>query len=527
MTLKSIRHIRAPRGHGPQRLVTAPLSLLAIPVVAMGIMIGGQPTAVSATAMTAVVGFGSTLGTDPIPVDPAADPSAPAPSGAAPQTTDPTASPPAPTTPDPTPTPSPTTPDPTATPSPTTPDPTPTPTPSAPPPAGPPVDPPVSRPTVPQVSPVPTAAREPSTPIPVRTEPRTRDIAAILAAGKARTATAERAAAAKLAAFTGAQARLASASRTYDAAKLAYASVKAEHDAALDRATLVHGLANDAARTAAASYRVAAAMVRALARQRGGDATVDVLLNGRGGGNLLHQLGTLDKLQSLANGLNAVLARADVDQKRADRLSEQDATAQILVDTIPVDTAFGVMASAEAEFDRATTSVEALRTSSDSITSGLIRLTLPPVIRDNGQLSSQGWTKPAVGVITDGFGPRPHVPLPGANPFHYATDIGAACGAGIYAASSGIVEAVGPLGTYGNWILIDHGDRIETGYAHISTGSTLVAVGESVLAGQVIAGVGSTGASTGCHLHFEVRIIGTRIDPQPFMLARGVSLGVN
>ena len=466
--------------------MTAPISLLAIPVVAMGILIGGQPSAVSATAMT-TVGFDSTPATDSIPVDPAApasalpadaastpDPSTPD-ASTAPQTTDPTASPPAPTTPDPTATPSPTTPDPTPTPSPTT---------SARPPVGPSVDPPVSRPTYPQV---------------------------------------KRAAAARLAAFTAALARLTSASRTYDAAKLAYASVKAEHDAALHRATLVHGLATGAARTAAASHRAAAAMVLALAQQQGGDAALNELLNGPGGGNLLSQLGTLDKLSDLADGLTTVLAQADVDQKRADRLSEQDAAAQLLVDTIPVDTAFGVMASAEAEFDRATASVEALRISSDS----LIRLTLPPVISDNGQLSAQGWTTPAVGVITDGFGPRPNLPLPGVSPFHYGTDIDAACGAGIYAATSGIVEAVGRLGTYGNWILIDHGDGIETGYAHISTGSTLVAVGESVLAGQVIAGVGSTGVATGCHLHFEVRINGTRIDPQPFMLARGVTLGGN
>ncbi|MDY7557992.1 M23 family metallopeptidase [Cryobacterium sp. 10C3] len=56
-------------------------------------------------------------------------------------------------------------------------------------------------------------------------------------------------------------------------------------------------------------------------------------------------------------------------------------------------------------------------------------------------------------------------------------------------------------------------------------GKTLVSVGEHVVAGQVIAGVGSTGASTGCHLHFEVRIDGTAVDAVPFLALRGVNLG--
>jgi murein DD-endopeptidase MepM/ murein hydrolase activator NlpD len=393
------------------------------------------------------------------------------------------------------------------------------------PPTEPPTDPPVSPPTGPPVNPVPVVTPEPSNPIPVQISPTTRANAAATAAAAARTAAAERAATARLAAFTAAQARLESASRAYDDAKLAYASAKAEHDAAADRATLVHNLATAAAHTADQSNRVVAALIRALAQQREGDAAIDVLLNGHAGDSLLYQLGTLDKLSQLTGSLTAVRQRAGADQERADRLSEQDAAAQELVNSIPVDSAFRDMEAAKADFEAATADLDALRTA--TITAGVLGMTPLPVISDNGQLSAQGWATPAVGPITDVFGPRPDLPLPGVNPFHYATDIGASCRAGIYAATSGVVEAVGPLGTYGNWILIDHGDGIETGYAHIATGTTLVTVGESVIAGQVIAGVGSTGASTGCHLHFEVRINGTRVDPQPFMLDRGVVLGSN
>jgi len=81
----------------------------------------------------------------------------------------------------------------------------------------------------------------------------------------------------------------------------------------------------------------------------------------------------------------------------------------------------------------------------------------------------------------------------------------------------------GWLGTYGNWVLIDNGSGVQTGYAHSSV--LLVSNGERVSAGQPIARVGTTGASSGCHLHFEVRVGGASVDPVPFMRARGVTLG--
>lgn len=138
--------------------------------------------------------------------------------------------------------------------------------------------------------------------------------------------------------------------------------------------------------------------------------------------------------------------------------------------------------------------------------------------------SSQGWVAPVPGHITDGFGLRPARPA-GAQPFHAGTDIAAACGSPISAAVAGTVVSSGPYGTYGNWILVDSGDGISTGYAHIADGTLLVGVGDHVDVGQVIALVGNTGAVTGCHLHFEVRIVGTAIDAVPFMASRGAALG--
>ncbi|HEY0373588.1 MAG TPA: peptidoglycan DD-metalloendopeptidase family protein [Amnibacterium sp.] len=141
-----------------------------------------------------------------------------------------------------------------------------------------------------------------------------------------------------------------------------------------------------------------------------------------------------------------------------------------------------------------------------------------------GSVGVSGWAHPAYGPITDGFGYRPDQPA-GANPFHHGTDIGAGCGSSIYAAHAGTVVYAGWLGTYGNFIEIDNGGSVSTGYAHVRPGGTFVHVGQQVSAGQNIASVGMTGAATGCHLHFEVRINEVPINAEPFMSARGITLG--
>ncbi|HXD60550.1 MAG TPA: M23 family metallopeptidase, partial [Lacisediminihabitans sp.] len=80
-------------------------------------------------------------------------------------------------------------------------------------------------------------------------------------------------------------------------------------------------------------------------------------------------------------------------------------------------------------------------------------------------------------------------------------------------------------GGYGNYIRINHGGGLTTAYGHIVNGGILVSVGQSVSAGQQIARIGSTGESTGCHLHFETRPGGVATNPVPFMAARGITLG--
>ncbi|MDR5698494.1 peptidoglycan DD-metalloendopeptidase family protein [Agromyces aerolatus] len=144
-----------------------------------------------------------------------------------------------------------------------------------------------------------------------------------------------------------------------------------------------------------------------------------------------------------------------------------------------------------------------------------------------GTVVSSGWASPAAGRITSGYGARGSICTGGgcSNSFHYAVDLGTGCSSPIYAANSGVVRFAGWSGTYGNYVQIDHGGGVWTGYAHIRPGGTFVGQGQWVDAGQNIASSGTTGASTGCHLHYEVWIGGSRIDPISFMADRGVGLG--
>ncbi|MFY9140862.1 MAG: peptidoglycan DD-metalloendopeptidase family protein [Thermacetogeniaceae bacterium] len=121
---------------------------------------------------------------------------------------------------------------------------------------------------------------------------------------------------------------------------------------------------------------------------------------------------------------------------------------------------------------------------------------------------------PASGPITSGYGMRTH-PITGIYKMHTGIDIGAPHGNPIWAADSGIVIYVGWMSGYGNTVIIDHGGGISTLYAHMS--SFAVSSGSRVSQGQVIGKVGSTGLSSGPHLHFEVRINGYHINPLAYV----------
>lgn len=125
------------------------------------------------------------------------------------------------------------------------------------------------------------------------------------------------------------------------------------------------------------------------------------------------------------------------------------------------------------------------------------------------------WPVPAyVGIINDVYGYRSS-PISGSGEFHSGLDMRAPYGTDIVAADDGTVIYSGVRNGYGNCVIIDHGDGFSTLYGHNS--SLCVTVGQSVVRGQVIAKAGSTGYSTGAHLHFEVRINGQYVDPNPYL----------
>jgi murein DD-endopeptidase MepM/ murein hydrolase activator NlpD len=122
--------------------------------------------------------------------------------------------------------------------------------------------------------------------------------------------------------------------------------------------------------------------------------------------------------------------------------------------------------------------------------------------------SSQGLIWPVSGPVTSPFGYR-------WGRLHAGIDIGVAYGTPIHAAASGTVVLAGWTGGYGNYTCIDHGGGLATCYAHQS--SYAVSGGAQVAQGQVIGYVGNTGHSFGAHLHFEVRINGTPVDPLGYL----------
>ena len=137
---------------------------------------------------------------------------------------------------------------------------------------------------------------------------------------------------------------------------------------------------------------------------------------------------------------------------------------------------------------------------------------------NNGSNGSQtqggSFIRPVSDVITSNFGYRTH-PVTGEQKLHTGTDFGSPYGTPVKASKNGTVVLSGTYGGYGNTVIIDHGGGIQTLYAHNS--SLLVKSGQTVKQGDIISKVGSTGVSTGPHLHFEVRVNGTPQNPMNYI----------
>jgi murein DD-endopeptidase MepM/ murein hydrolase activator NlpD len=126
----------------------------------------------------------------------------------------------------------------------------------------------------------------------------------------------------------------------------------------------------------------------------------------------------------------------------------------------------------------------------------------------------------AAGVETSPFGWRVH-PIAHIKEFHSGVDWAAPVGTPIFAAGNGTIEEIGPKGGYGKYVRILHADGYETAYGHMTAFARGLEVGSRVRQGQVIGFVGSTGMSTGSHVHFEIHINGRFVNPMTVKLPRG------
>ncbi|MBQ7033125.1 MAG: peptidoglycan DD-metalloendopeptidase family protein [Clostridia bacterium] len=170
--------------------------------------------------------------------------------------------------------------------------------------------------------------------------------------------------------------------------------------------------------------------------------------------------------------------------------------------------------SYRATLDAADAAEEALRAEIRALTQTQTPAKAPA---ETNQVTDSGgrfcWPTPSTTYVTSPFGTRFH-PVQKRYKTHTGIDIGAGSGASIVSAESGTVLRAGWNSGYGNYVVVDHGGGVQTLYGHCS--ALLVSAGQSVSRGEQIALVGSTGVSTGPHLHFEVLINGEYTDPMAY-----------
>lgn len=338
--------------------------------------------------------------------------------------------------------------------------------------------------------------------------------------------------------LAGLQAEVTRSAADAEAKGTVYRDADQKFQEAAQRASQLQTQADAAQAKADTSKQSAGQMYALIARTGNSDLTATLLVNTGKSSGLLDHLGMANKLSEQAQ---AIFNKAIQDSNTAQALTDQANVAKSILQTLK-DAAEKAFQDAQAAATAAATALATQQEHQAQLQQQLIVLTENRAATeadfiagikartgsgaalDGAEISLSGYGLPAYGPITDNYGYRyPHIP--GTNDFHSGTDIGAGCGNNIYAAHSGTVVYAGRNGTYGNWIEIDDGDGISTGYAHIVDGGILVSIGQSVDVGTNIAHVGSTGASTGCHLHFEVRVGGQAVNAVPFMADQGITIG--
>ena len=317
----------------------------------------------------------------------------------------------------------------------------------------------------------------------------------------------------------------------------AYFEAQTAFDEAAYTADQLQAQADEAQASAEESRLRAGQFVAELSRSGGGDLSASLLTNPGQADALLSRLGFASKITQQAEGIYAAALQ---DKNAAQALTDQANVAKEIRDELRLEAqaAFETAQAAAQEAQDALFAqqenqarleaqlavlVENRDATEEDYQAGIEAQYGAGGSLDAGQIVN-GWANPVNGWITSHYGYRVH-PIYGYVRLHTGTDIAAGCGTNIYASSSGTVTYAGPNGTFGNFVRIDHGGGLTTSYAHIQNGGILVQMGQSVVVGQNIAKVGTTGASTGCHTHIEVRRNGVTENPVTFFSNIGIQLG--
>ncbi len=364
--------------------------------------------------------------------------------------------------------------------------------------------------------------------------------------------------------LTGLQSQVDSTQAIAEQKGAEWQSAQQKYDESSFKADELQKQADVAQAKAAKSKQQAGQLAARLARAGGSDLSARLFFNGGESKSLLSQLGLASMVKDQSAGLydkatqdgNSAQALTDQANVAKDALKVLAATAQKALEeaNIASEKAAAALSEQEANKGRLEAQRDILATNSTTTEAGYNEgveyraeeakklkaaqeaaaakaaadwaAAHPPSSGGSGgggsSASPSGWVRPSAGRVTSPFGWRIN-PVSHKEALHSGTDLGASCNSPIFAAHSGTITFAGPSGGYGNFILMNNGDGVSTGYGHIVNGGFLVRAGQQVQAGQQIAKVGSTGNSTGCHLHFEVRPGGVAIDAAPFMAARGVS----
>jgi murein DD-endopeptidase MepM/ murein hydrolase activator NlpD len=154
---------------------------------------------------------------------------------------------------------------------------------------------------------------------------------------------------------------------------------------------------------------------------------------------------------------------------------------------------------------------------------GPVRSTISTPIAPTMGVSIPSRAPLAASTTSSSYGMREH-PVLGVMKAHKGIDLSAPVGTAVYATADGTVERADWFSSYGLYVAIEHGSDLETRYAHMSR--LAVAAGQHVRKGEIIGYVGSTGRSTGPHLHYEVRVGGQAVNPIPYMAETRANGGV-